>query len=283
MSAVDPRLAGVMGWPVAHSLSPRLHGHWIAEHKLNAHYVPLAVKPENLTQALLALPAMGFRGVNLTIPHKEAALSTVRDIDAAAVLIGAINTVVVEDGRLTGRNTDAEGYANSLQDAGIAKINGHAIVLGSGGAARAIVYALHGLGVHRIVIANRSADRAQALANDARKLDALDIQAIDWKEIPHYARGAGLLVNTTALGMTGQPELSLDLTAFDQDTVISDIVYRPLRTPLIATAASRGHRTVEGLGMLLHQAVPAFASWFGVRPQVTPELRQKLEAAVETS
>lgn len=281
MNASVPFLAGVMGWPVAHSLSPRLHKHWIAEHKLNAHYVPLAVKPENLVQALNALPAMGFRGVNLTIPHKETALSTVREIDAAATLIGAINTIVVEDGRLIGLNTDAEGYANSLREAGVDSVSGHVIVLGAGGAARAVVFALHFMGVRRMIIANRTLDRAETLARDARKLDGLEISSIEWSHVARLAKNAGLLVNTTALGMTGQPALELDLTPFSLETVISDIVYRPLRTPLILSAAKRGHRTVDGLGMLLHQAVPAFEFWFGVRPRVTLELRRNLEATVE--
>jgi shikimate dehydrogenase len=280
MSAQTPNLAGVMGWPVGHSLSPKLHGHWIAEHGLDAHYVPLAVEPQNLAQALLALPALGFRGVNLTIPHKEMALQTVREIDPAAALIGAINTVVIDEGKLTGRNTDAIGYAESLREAGVSQIDGHAIVLGAGGAARAVVFALHSMGVHRIVIANRTRDRAEALKRDAAKLNGLEIDAVEWDEAMKHGQGAGLLVNTTALGMLGKDTLEIDLAKLSQNAIVSDIVYRPLRTPLLAQAAARGHRTVEGLGMLLHQAVPAFEAWFGIRPSVTPKLRQKLEAAV---
>lgn len=280
MSANGPNLAGVMGWPISHSLSPQLHGHWIADHKLNAHYVPLAVRPENLPQALRALPALGFGGVNLTIPHKEAALTTVREIDAAAELIGAINTVVVENGRLTGRNTDAYGYAESLRAAGMSEILGHAIVLGAGGAARAVVFALHSLGVGRIVIANRTHDRAAALAKDAGRLKGLDVSPAEWEHILRHAPGAGILVNTTALGMSGQPPLSVDLNGLPQDCIVSDIVYRPLETQLLRDARARGHRTVDGLGMLLHQAVPAFECFFGVRPSVTPELRNHLETAL---
>lgn len=280
MSAKGSLLAGVMGWPIGHSLSPRLHGHWIVEYGLDAHYLPLAVEPVNLAQALQALPAMGFRGVNLTIPHKETALRTVRNIDPAAELIGAINTVVVEDERLTGRNTDAHGYLESLREADLSRIEGHAIVLGAGGAARAIVFALNGLGVRRIVIANRSRDRAEALKRDASRLQGLEIVVADWRNAMDHAKGAGLLVNTTALGMMGQAPLDIDISELESHCAVSDIVYRPLRTPLLTAAALRGHRTVEGLGMLLHQAAPAFEAWFGVRPKVTAELRRKLETAI---
>lgn len=280
MSGNNALLAGVMGWPVGHSLSPLLHGHWIAGHGLNAHYVPLPVSPENLGRALQALPDLGFRGVNLTIPHKEAALKWVNDIDGAAQLIGAVNTIVVDGRRLTGRNTDAEGYAQSLAEAGVGKIAGHAIILGAGGAARAIVYALHQMGVREIVLANRTQERAEVLARDAAKLGGLNIVVSDWAKVLQHGRGAGLLVNTTALGMTGQDALDIELAGLDPGAVVSDIVYRPLRTPLLAAAAARGHPVVEGLGMLLHQAVPAFEAWFGARPRVTPELWQKLKSAL---
>jgi shikimate dehydrogenase len=280
MSASGPGLAGVMGWPISHSLSPILHGHWIAEHRLNAHYVPLPVAPDKLEAALHALPALGFRGVNLTIPHKEAALRVVADIDPAAALIGAINTIIVEDGKLRGRNTDAEGYALSLAEAGVAAISGHVVMLGAGGAARGIVYALYGMGVRRIVVANRTRDRAEALKRDAARWADLDVTISDWADVMRHGKGAGLLVNTTALGMTGQDQLEIDLSALEPSAVVSDIVYRPLRTPLLIAAEARGHRIVEGLGMLLHQAVPAFEAWFGVRPQVTAELWRKLKTAV---
>lgn len=280
MTAKTPMLAGVMGWPIAHSLSPLLHQHWIGEHELNAHYVPLAVEPENLALALRALPALGFRGVNLTIPHKEAALYTVREIDTAAALIGAINTVVVENGRLSGRNTDAFGYAESLREAGVLNISGHAIVLGAGGAARSIIFALFGMGVRRIVVANRTRDRAEVLKRDFANLSGLEVSVVEWDMALVQAKGAGLLVNTTALGMVGQASLELDLSGLNENAIVSDIVYRPLRTPLLVDAAARGHRVVEGLGMLLHQAVPAFEAWFGVRPRVTPDLRRKLETAL---
>ena len=280
MNGKGPFLAGVMGWPVAHSLSPLLHGHWIAEHGLNGHYVPLPVVPENLAAALRALPDLGFRGVNLTIPHKEAALKIVDERDAAAELIGAVNTVVVDGRRLTGRNTDAEGFAQSLAEAGSGKIAGHAIVLGAGGAARAVIYALHQMGVREIIVANRTRERAEALVRDASKLGDLRISVSDWSMKLQRGPGAGVLVNTTALGMAGQDALDIDLAALDPSAVVSDIVYRPLRTPLLATAAARGHRVVEGLGMLLHQAVPAFEAWFGVRPRVTPELWRTLKSAL---
>jgi shikimate dehydrogenase len=280
MSAGMPLLAGVMGWPVGHSLSPQLHGCWIAEHGLKAHYVPLPVAPDSLATALQALPALGFRGVNLTIPHKETALAVVKDIDRAAAMIGAINTVVVEDGKLLGRNTDAIGYSESLREAGVETISGHAIVLGAGGAARAILFALYRMGVRQVVLANRTRERAEALKKDAAKLNGLEIAVANWAEVMRHGKGAGLLVNTTALGMAGQNALEIDLTNLNSSAVVSDIVYRPLRTPLLLAAEARGHRAVEGLGMLLHQAVPAFEAWFGVRPKVTPELWRKLKSAL---
>jgi shikimate dehydrogenase len=273
-------LAGVMGWPIAHSLSPILHGHWIAEHGLKAHYIPLPVHPDGLDQALRALRALGFRGVNLTIPHKESALKTVRDIDQAAALIGAINTVVVQDDKLFGRNTDAEGYTASLTEAGVSKIEGHALILGAGGASRAILFALNQMGVRKAIIANRTRDRAEALKRDAAKRLQMELAVEDWHAAMRHGKGAGILVNTTALGMSGQGPLALDLTTLDQNAIVSDIVYRPLQTPLLVQAAARGHKVVDGLGMLLHQAAPAFEAWFGLRPVVSAELRSKLTAAL---
>jgi shikimate dehydrogenase len=264
------RIAGLMGWPVAHSLSPRLHGHWLRHHGIDGAYVPLAVRPERLGQALHALPALGFRGCNLTIPHKEQALPIVDEVSPEAARIGAVNTVVVrEDGSLLGRNTDGYGFLASLhQDApGLDLSAGPAVVLGAGGAARAVVAALADAGCPELRILNRTRGRAERLAAEIGgpiRWCAWDAGAL---------AGAVLLVNTTSLGMVHQPPLKLALDDLPRDSVVTDIVYVPLETGLLARARARGNPVVDGLGMLLHQAVPGFEAWFGVRPEVTPELR----------
>jgi shikimate dehydrogenase len=266
------RLAGVMGWPVAHSLSPRLHGFWLTEHGIDGAYVPLPVRPERLERALRALPDLGFAGCNLTVPHKEAALSVLDEVAPEARRIGAVNTVAVrQDGSLHGWNTDIEGYAQSLAAAlpGWSIAGRPATVIGAGGAARAVVAALAGLGASEIRIVNRSPGRAEELA---RALGG-PILPHGWDAMPKALAGAALLVNTTSLGMVGQPPLEIDLAPLPSEAAVSDIVYAPLETPLLATARARGHATVDGLGMLLHQAVPGFEAWFGRRPEVTPALR----------
>jgi shikimate dehydrogenase len=266
------RLAGVMGWPVAHSLSPRLHGFWLAEHGIDGAYVPLPVRPERLERALRALPDLGFVGCNLTVPHKEAALSVLDEVAPEARRIGAVNTVAVrQDGSLHGWNTDIEGYAHSLAAAlpGWSLAGRPATVIGAGGAARAVVAALAGLGASEIRVVNRSPGRAEELA---RALGG-PILAHGWDAMPKALAGAALLVNTTSLGMAGQPRLEIDLAPLPREAAVSDIVYAPLETPLLAMARARGHATVDGLGMLLHQAVPGFEAWFGRRPEVTPALR----------
>ena len=265
------RLAGVMGWPVEHSLSPRLHGYWLEHHGIDGAYLPLAVAPDNLRTALSALPALGFRGVNLTLPHKEQALAICDEVDDLARRIGAVNTVVLRDGKLVGSNTDAFGFLENLKTgaadwrAGAAP----AVVLGAGGASRAVVVALVDAGVPELRIVNRTRARAEALA------EALGgpVTVHDWDDRQAALAGAGLLVNTTTLGMVGQPPLDLDLAGLPAAAVVTDIVYAPLMTPLIEAARARGNPLVDGLGMLLHQARPGFEAWFGVRPEVTPALR----------
>jgi shikimate dehydrogenase len=277
-----PDLAGVMGWPIKQSLSPVLHGHWIAEHRLSARYMRLAIAPDDLGTSLRELASLGFRGVNLTIPHKEAAIPHLNAIDEAARRIGAVNTIIVQpDGSLHGRNTDAEGYANSLTEAGVDISGGHALVLGAGGSARAVVFALQSLGAARITLANRSIERAESLAADLAAPGGASIHVVAWTDAEKSAREADLLVNTTSLGMNGQPPLDIDVSALPASATVSDIVYRPLTTPLLAAAQHRGLKIIDGLGMLLHQAAPAFEAWFGVRPTVTAELRNKLIAAME--
>jgi shikimate dehydrogenase len=266
------RLAGVMGWPVAHSLSPRLHGFWLEQYRIDGAYVPLPVKPERLEAALRALPDLGFAGCNLTIPHKEAALLVLDEVADEARRIGAVNTVRVrQDGSLYGWNTDSEGYAQSLAAAlpGWSLAGKPAAVIGAGGAARAVVSALTGLGASEIRLVNRSPGRAQELA---RALGG-PVRTHDWADMAKALRGVELLVNTTTLGMTGQPPLEIDLAPLAREAVVSDIVYAPLETPLLAAARARGHTAVDGLGMLLHQAVSGFEAWFGRRPEVTQALR----------
>jgi shikimate dehydrogenase len=268
------KLAGVMGWPIAHSRSPALHGWWLRRYGIDGAYVPLAVHPDRLEQAIRALPALGFAGCNVTIPHKEAALRIVGRVDATARRIGAVNTIVVgEDGSLSGSNTDAFGFVASLGPDWRADA-GPAVVLGSGGAARAIVVALADRGAPEIRIVNRTAARAEALARE------LGGRAIPWDHRAAALGDAALLVNTTSQGMRGEPPLDLPLARLPISATVFDIVYVPLETPLLAVARARGNRTVDGLGMLLHQARPGFEAWFGVAPDVTPGLREAIEATL---
>ena len=273
-------VAGVMGWPIAHSRSPVLHGTWLARHGIAGAYVPFAVRPADLAQALRALPALGIAGVNLTVPHKEAAIGLVDRLSPTAARIGSVNMVTVQpDGTLAGESTDGAGFMASLGAAAPAREPGRrsVVLLGAGGAARAIADALIQAGETRLRLINRSPDRATALAADLGPA----VEPWPW-ELRHIAlAGAGLLVNTTTLGMTGQPPLGLDLGLLPPDAIVVDIVYAPLETPLLAAARAGGRRAVDGLGMLLHQARPAFARWFGVEPVVDAALRQAVLATLE--
>jgi shikimate dehydrogenase len=266
------RLAGVIGWPVAHSLSPRLHGWWLHHYGIDGAYVPLAVRAEDLATALAALPKLGFAGANVTVPHKEAAARIVDVLSPAARHIGAINTIVVdEDGRLCGETSDGFGFLENLKESlgDWRAERGPAVVIGAGGAARAIVAALADAGAPEIRLINRTAERAARLA---RELGG-PIVCLPWAERGAALNGAALLVNTTTQGMAGQPPLDFDLAAVPFDAVVTDLVYVPLITPLLAAAAARGNPVVDGLGMLLHQARIGFRAWFGIEPTVTPELR----------
>ncbi len=272
------RLAGVMGWPVAHSRSPRLHGLWLQRYGIDGAYLPFAVRPENLPAALGCLPLLGLRGVNVTLPHKEAALGLCTRVSEAARRIGAVNTILVgEDGALEGSNTDAFGFLEHLRASqpSFRPESGPAVLLGAGGAARAIAVALLDAGVPELRLANRTAARAAALASELGPR----VKRVDWADREAALAGAGLLVNSTTLGMTGQASLDLDLAALPRQATVYDIVYVPLETPLLAAARARGNATVDGLGMLLHQARPGFAAWFGQEPEVDAALRDFVLAA----
>ena len=272
-------LAGVMGWPIMHSRSPKLHGYWLDHYGLAGAYVPLAIKAEGLEAALRALPALGFAGCNLTIPHKEAALRIVDEASPLARRIGAVNCIVVRaDGSLEGRNYDAFGFTESLRERApdLRFDAGPAVVIGAGGASRAILAGLTDEGAPEIRLINRSPARAQALAAEFGG----PVRAVPWEARTQALEGASILVNTTSQGMVGEAPLDLALDALPVSALVVDIVYVPLETPLLAAARARGHRVVDGLGMLLHQARPAFEAWFGIDPKVTPELRALIEATL---
>lgn len=271
------KLAGVAGWPIGHSLSPALHGYWIAEHGLDAAYVPLAIRVDEFADAFKALPMLGFRGLNVTLPHKEAAFRLVDLRDEAAEATAAVNTVVFEGGRALGRNTDVFGFTESLRESGVASLAGRqVVVLGAGGAARGVIAGLLSMGAAQVHLLNRTKDKALVLAAHF----GARVIVHDWSALAGVLGTAALLVNTTSLGMTGQPPLEIDLSSMRQG-MVADIVYRPLETPLLAQARAQGLRIIDGLGMLLHQARPGFAAWFGVEPKVTPGLRAHLVSILE--
>lgn len=273
------KLAGVLGWPVSHSRSPRLHGFWLRQYRIDGAYVPLAVRPESFVEAVRALPLLGFRGANVTVPHKEAALAAMDRVEDLARRIGAVNTIVIDaDGRLEGRNTDGFGFLESLraQQPCWQAAAGPAVLLGAGGAARAVAVALIDAGAPEIRLVNRTVSRAERLARDVGG----PVRVFAWDDLAAALAGAALLVNTTTLGMAGQPPLELDLDPLPPEAVVNDIVYAPLETALLARARARGNPVVDGLGMLLHQARPGFAAWYGVEPEVTPDLRAFVLAEV---
>ena len=273
------RLAGVMGWPVAHSLSPRLHGYWLTKYAVDGAYLPLPVRPESFADAVRGLAALGFAGANVTVPHKVAALAVVDVATPQARRIGAVNTIVIApDGAMTGDNTDAAGFIANLTacHADWRPEAGPAVVLGAGGAARAVAVALLDAGVPSIRLINRTISRAEDLAADL----GAGVDTAGWSDRAAALADAALLVNTTVLGMAGKPPLDLDLDALPRDAAVYDIVYTPLETDLLRRAAARGHPVVDGLGMLLHQAAPGFAAWFGVAPEVDDGLRTHVLAGL---
>lgn len=262
------RWAGVIGWPVKHSKSPLIHNHWCVKYGVDAAYLPLPVPPESLPTVIPALPHMGCVGVNLTIPHKELVLAQVQQLDSFAQRIGAVNTLVIKDGALLGYNTDAYGFWQNLESSVNGIKRGAAFVVGAGGAARAVVAALDDAGFAPIYIMNRTREKAEAL----RSISA-QVKAVGWSTNPAELASCSLLVNTTSLGMQGQPPLELALDALSSDALVTDIVYTPLQTPLLQDASTRGLQIVDGLGMLLYQAQKAFELWFGILPDVTEKLR----------
>jgi len=273
------RRACVIGWPVEHSRSPVIHRYWLKQYGLDGAYEKEAVKPEDLPAFLGGLAARGYAGANVTLPHKEAALRLATVADEAARTIGAANTLWLDEaGRLNASNTDAYGFMTNLNAVAPGWNEGRrpVMVLGAGGAGRAVLHGLLAEGASRILLANRTSGRAQELA------DAFGpaVTVVDWRERDRALLGCGLLVNATSLGMTGKEALDLDLALLPSDAAVADLVYSPLETRLLAAARGRDNRAVDGLGMLLHQAVPGFERWFGVRPAVTDELRAHVAASL---
>ena len=270
-------LAGIIGMPVAHSRSPVVHNYWLEEHGLPGRYVLLPVKPERLADALKGLVALGFRGVNVTTPHKQAVMPLLDHVDPMATKIGAVNTIVVEpDGTLRGFNNDGNGFLQSLRDekADWKPDDGPIVVVGAGGASRAILVALASQGAKEIRLVNRTRETADMLAQ------ALGgpIKVVPWEQRAQALAGAATLINATTQGSAGKPALDLPLDTLPRDAIVGDAIYVPQETPLLAAARARGNRTVNGLGMLLNQARPAFQAWFGPLPTITPGLRRAIAA-----
>jgi shikimate dehydrogenase len=276
------RTAGVIGWPVGHSLSPRLHGFWLREYGIDGAYVPLAAARESFTVALDGLRVAGFAGVNVTNPHKEAAFALADKVDVAAGMAGAANLLLFRDGLIEARNTDIEGLAASLVDAlGADSVRGQTVaILGAGGAARGAVLALDKLGAGEVRIIARNSARANSLIAQVHSAATAQLVPVSWSDWPQAAEGIALIVNATSGGLAGGAALDISLDPLPASAAVCDIVYNPLDTPLLKEARRRGLRTVDGLGMLMHQAVPAFAAFYGVTPQVTPALRAELEKAL---
>lgn len=278
MSETDTPLAGVIGSPIAHSKSPALHGHWLRRYGLEGHYIPMNISRDNLADSIKMLPKMGFAGVNVTLPHKEAMIGLADVITDRAALIGAANTIIFrKDGKVQADNTDGYGFIENLKQGAPdwRADSGPALVLGAGGASRAIIVSLIDAGTPEIQISNRTKSRAEAL----REEFGAKLRVVDWTQIGTVIEDAATLVNTTTQGMVGNPDLRLPYEGLRPTCVVNDIVYTPLRTGLLEEAAKAGCVTVDGLGMLLHQAVPGFERWFGMRPEVDDALRAAVLSA----
>ncbi len=267
-----PLLAGVVGFPISHSRSPLLHGYWLKRYGINGYYIPISLSTADFVGGIRSLPRLGFRGVNITIPHKVSMLGLADSVTDRAALIGAVNTITFkEDGSIRGDNTDGYGFIQNMrQNAPLWEPRiGPALVLGAGGAARAIISALLNEGVGELRLANRTRQRAQLLADQF----GAKVQVVDWNRASDAVDGAMTIVNTTSLGMQGQPDLLINLEAAPKTATVSDLVYTPLNTPFLEQAAALGLTVVDGLGMLLHQGVPGFELWFDHRPEVDEGLR----------
>lgn len=275
-----PIKAGVIGYPIKHSRSPMIHGYWLKLKGINGTYDAFEVEPENLAPFIKGLKEDGFAGINVTLPHKEHVLPLMDEVEPFAKRVGAVNTIVVaDDGRLIGRNTDGFGFMENLR-AGAPDWKadfGPAAVIGAGGASRAIIAALQDAGVPEIRLTNRSLDKAMALADELQGEGLPEIIVRPFEDRASLCTDAGLLVNTTSLGMEGKDPLDIDMGSLPDEAVVTDIVYTPLKTPLLKEAEMRGHKIVDGLGMLLHQARPGFEAWFGQAVSVTPMLRAMIE------
>ncbi|WP_371055879.1 shikimate dehydrogenase [Rhodosalinus sp. K401] len=268
-------LAGVVGHPVAHSRSPRLHAHWLRAMGLRGHYIPMDVASADLAEVIRTLPKAGFVGVNITIPHKEKVLDLADLVTDRATLIGAANTLIFrKDGRIHADNTDGYGFIENLRRnaPGWDASGGPVVVLGAGGAARAVVASLLDAGAPEIILTNRTRARAETIRQDF----GTRIRVEDWVQAGNVIEEAATVVNTTSLGMEGQPELRVPLDGLRPDAVVTDLVYTPLQTRLLKVAAEMGCVTVDGLGMLIHQAIPGFERWFGERPEVTEATREAI-------
>jgi shikimate dehydrogenase len=270
-------LAGVMGWPIAQSRSPVLHNYWIKKYNLNGRYVPLAVRPERLADAIRGLPALGFRGCNLTMPHKQLAITMVDKLTDTAKRIGAVNCIVVgDDGKMLGTNNDGNGYVLSVQEVAPQwkPSDGLIVILGAGGAARAIIVAMLERGAKEILVINRTFEKAEALAKDLGTV----VKPIVWAKRNDAIADVTLLINATNQGMADKPALDISLDKLPKQTLVSDLIYVPPETSFLRAAKARGNVTINGLGMLLHQARPAFQAWFGIWPEITPDLRATIMA-----
>lgn len=265
------KIAGVIGWPVAHSLSPKMHQFWLNYYGVDGAYIPLPVKPEDLAHVIKALPMMGFRGANVTVPHKETVVPLLDIVDAEATKVGAVNTIIVTpDGKLKGTNTDTYGFTKNVRPH--LKAKNKAVILGAGGAARAVCQALLKEGFARIVIVNRTPERAAALLKQFGE----KVSAEPWETRARALEATDLLVNATSIGLVGNQAFDLDLSALPTQAVVNDIVYAASFTSLLEKARARGNTIVSGMGMLQHQAVPGFEAWYGIKPQVTDELTRHM-------
>lgn len=273
MSETKIPLAGVIGAPISHSRSPALHGYWLKKYGIQGHYIPMHIDRPDLKEAVRSLPKLGFVGINVTIPYKEEVLEIADLVTDRASLIGAANTLIFrKDGKIHADNTDGYGFIENLRDGAPnwqPKL-GPAAVIGAGGASRAIIASLLEVGVPEILLTNRTKNRSEALRSEFGQ----KVTVVDWVQAGNILEDATTVVNTTSLGMTGNAEFRIPLDGLRKGTVVTDLVYTPLRTKFLEEAEAMGCQTVDGLGMLLHQAVPGFERWFGVRPEVTDELRQ---------